>query len=77
MRTALREFSATCEAIVGRPLAVELFYNIVSGNPDVNIMNFVNALLRTASELIRYPTYRVWKISWTPLAAEFDKDGID
>jgi hypothetical protein len=44
MRIVLRDFSATCEAIVSRLLAEELFYNIVSGNPVVNIVNSMRSL---------------------------------
>ena len=40
METVLRDFSATCEASVSRPLAEELCCTIISGNPDVNIVRW-------------------------------------
>ena len=44
MRIALRDFSATCDAIVSRRLAEELYYTIVSGNSDVNILDLMRTL---------------------------------
>jgi len=34
--------------------------------------------IRTASDSVRYPAYRLWKNSWTALAdaEEYDEDGI-
>jgi hypothetical protein len=40
---ASRDFSATREAIVSRLLADELFFNIASGNPVVNIIDSISS----------------------------------